>query len=225
MTASSQNQPGALPPGTPLARRPMPLNEAFATTSNVLTTDGTAGGQPVEAERDAGNRFDAASVKAAVSAAREQGRAEASAALQSAREAAGTAAYFRDRYEALQQLLAGHPDTHLMSVGEILAAVDGRDPRAGTPLVVEWNGVVMGPSGDTTHENTLVPCTTVLGGPAVLVLTPRQRAKLAQLLAVVRDWPEPDTEDSGEPTAVDDQAADPRQPAQADETYTAGGGL
>jgi hypothetical protein len=134
-----------------------------------------------QAEEDAGLLFDPQRAEDIARAAIDQARAEYEAKLEELIEV-GAGAYFKLRYDRLQQLLAGHPDSHLMSVGEILAAVDGRDPRAGAPLVVEWGGLVRGPSGDADTENTLVPCTTKLGGPAALVLTTSQRAELARRL-------------------------------------------
>lgn len=107
--------------------------------------------------------------------------------LRADEDLAAVALYFKVRYDRLQRLLAGHPPTHLMSVAEICTAVDGDQSRAGAPLVVAWDGLVLGPSGDTDSENTLVPCTAVLGGPAALVLTDRQRAKLGALLRADAD--------------------------------------
>lgn len=203
MTTSSQTPPGALPPETPPTQPPMPLGEALAAPSDVkaeqatpvTTVQAATGiirgamdrgivepGELAQAEEDAGLLFDPERAEDIARAALDQARAEYEAKLDELREEE-PGAYFKLRYDRLQTLLAGHPDTHLMSVGEILAAVDGRDPRAGAPLVVEWGGLVMGPSGDTDdNENTVVPCTTKLGGPAALVLTTRQRAQLAHLL-------------------------------------------
>lgn len=210
MTTSSQTPPGALPPETPPSQRPMPLSEALAAApqataeqaSSVTAVQAATGviraamdrgsftprelaqaEDIAQAEEDAGLLFDPQRAEDIARAAIEQARAEYEAKLDELRDdEAG--AYFKVRYDRLRRLLAGHPDSHLMSVGEILAAVDGRDPREGAPLVVEWDGLVMGPSGDTDTdaENTLVPCTTKLGGPAALVLTADKRAELARLL-------------------------------------------
>lgn len=202
MTTSSQIPPGALPPETPPAQRPIPLSEALAAEPHekaeqkpsVTTVQAATGvireamargsvtpGELAQAEEDAGLLFDPERAEDIARAAIEQARAEYEAKLDELREEEA-GAYFKLRYDRLQRLLVGHPDTHLMSAGEIRAAVDGRNPREGAPLVVEWDGLVMGPLGDTDNENTLVPCTTKLGGPAALVLTTRQRAKLAHLL-------------------------------------------
>lgn len=197
MTTSSQTPPGALPPEMPPAQRPIPLSEALAkaTPAPTVSTVQAAVGvlraamdrglfsprDLAQAEEDAGLLFDPQRAEDIAKAAIDQARAEFEAKLDELRdEEAG--AFFKLRYDRLAKLLLGHPDTDLMSVGEIIAAVDGRDPRESAPLVVEWGGLVMGPSGDADTENTLVPCTTKLGGPAALVLTASRRAELARLL-------------------------------------------
>lgn len=98
------------------------------------------------------------------------------------------AAYFKARYDRLRWLLAGHPDTDLMSVGEILAAVDGQDPRAGLPLIVEWDGQVKAPTS-AVDTRVLIPCTAVLGGPVVLVVDAARSGDLGRLLLAVRPGP------------------------------------
>ncbi|HET9381486.1 MAG TPA: hypothetical protein VFP69_11730 [Streptomyces sp.] len=102
---------------------------------------------------------------------------------------AAVALYFKVRYDRLQRLLAGHPASHLMSVAEICAAVDGDQSRADTPLMLEWDGTVLPPvrGGADGSATTLVPCTAVLGGPAALVLTDAQRAGLGALLRADQD--------------------------------------
>lgn len=56
-------------------------------------------------------------------------------------------------------------------------------PAADTaPLVIFWDRFVMGPSGDTDDENTLVPCRTEDGRPAALVLDDEHRQNLGEQL-------------------------------------------
>lgn len=51
------------------------------------------------------------------------------------------------------------------------------------PLVVHWDRFVMGPSGDTENEATIVPCSTEAGDPVALVLDPEQVHLIALHLA------------------------------------------
>ncbi|MEV0090387.1 hypothetical protein [Streptomyces sp. NPDC050738] len=56
-------------------------------------------------------------------------------------------------------------------------------PVAAIPLVVHWDRYVMGPSGDTDRENTIVPCTSADGDPVALVLDSELCHRLALDLA------------------------------------------
>jgi hypothetical protein len=116
------------------------------------------------------------------SSQRQPGAAPQETTEQTAREYQAEALeWFHARYKAVQTVLAGRPDTDLMFVSEILAALDPQTP-SGVPLPVTWDGIVMGPSGDTDGERTLVPLTSSHGGPVALVLTDEQRLALGGLL-------------------------------------------
>jgi hypothetical protein len=84
--------------------------------------------------------------------------------------------------QAVIDLVAGRPDTDLMTVRELRAAV-AAPPTAGGPLPVTWSGSVANPPGDSPRERTLVPLTTSHGTPACLALGDEERARLAGLLA------------------------------------------
>ncbi|MFJ4687086.1 hypothetical protein [Streptomyces sp. NPDC088789] len=184
MSASFQTPetPPPAPGGSDAPSSPVAAAAAVIDATMDRHTAATAT-QLAEAEHTAGLLFDPERVQAIARSAIEQARAEYEAKLDDLRDRE-VGAYFKLRYDRLQRLLLGHPDTDLMSVAEILATVDGRDTRAGAPLALDWGGLVMGPSGDTDDENTLVPCTTTLGAPAALVLTDSHRAELARLLAL-----------------------------------------
>ncbi|MCZ0996386.1 hypothetical protein O1L44_30030 [Streptomyces noursei] len=107
------------------------------------------------------------------------------AELNQAREDRQALAWFHARWKAVQRLTEGRPDSDLMLVGEILAATDPAR-TTGAPLPLSWDGLVLGPSGDTDSENTLVPCTTTSGAQAFLVLDDERRAHLGGLLAAPR---------------------------------------
>ncbi|WP_432193777.1 hypothetical protein [Streptomyces sp. bgisy027] len=133
------------------------------------------------AEVQAGIVFDPQRIEAVRTAEREQARAEVRAELAQAQQDAETSAWFHARWRAVGQLCQGrHPD-HMLRVGEVLAALDDCAPTT-APLAITWDGLVMGPSGDTPHENTIVPCTTARGGPAALVLGDEQRQALGEKL-------------------------------------------
>lgn len=50
------------------------------------------------------------------------------------------------------------------------------------PFPLSWDGLVLGPSGDTPDEATLVPCTAPSGYPAALALDDDARLRLGKLL-------------------------------------------
>lgn len=195
-------------PATPEQEPQQSANSVQAATGVITAAmehgQGTAR-EIAQAEQDAGLLFDPQRAQDIADAAREQARAECAAELAQAQEAR---TWFHDRWKALNELLAGRPDDDLMFVHEILAAADPARP-AGAPLSVTWDGLVMGPSGDTDHENTLVPCTTAHGAQAFLVLRQDQRQNLASLLGLqVRDINAPCPTD-GCGTVDDYDASDP----------------
>ncbi|MFE9684120.1 hypothetical protein [Streptomyces sp. NPDC006285] len=96
-----------------------------------------------------------------------------------------TTEWFHDRCRAIAMLCDGRPLDHLLSVHEVLAALDGRRPTQ-MPLTMTWDGTITEPDGDGPGETTLIPCETSRGGRTVLALTPDQRLGLgAQLLATL----------------------------------------
>lgn len=149
-------------------------------------------GTPVEiaqAEEDAGLLFDPQRGKGIDTAAREQSAAEIRQwrdTVEDLQERLATWGLFKSKYDAVIALCAGRPDWHLMTVKEILAAADPRHvPPAGgqgAPLQLAWDRAIVGPSGDSPRENTIVPCRTSHGGPAALVLDDEQRLALGGLL-------------------------------------------
>lgn len=145
-------------------------------------------GTPAEiaqAEEDAGLLFDPQRGKDIDTAAREQSAAEYRAEIEDLRERLGSQEWFRTRLQAVIALCVGRPDWHMMSVREILNAADvptAPAPGDGPLLALHWDRIVMGPSGDTPRENTLVPCRTQHGSPAALVLDDEQRLALGGLL-------------------------------------------
>lgn len=134
-----------------------------------------------QAEQDAGLLFDPAQAQDIADAARDQALAEVHAELRQARDAIESRDWFHQRWLALQRLTLGRPDTDLMLVSEILAATDPTR-AAGAPLALAWDGLVLGPSGDTEGENTLVPCTTEHGAQAFMVLDDARRQELGERL-------------------------------------------
>lgn len=210
MTASSQTPPGPQPPELSLVRPPLPDAEraAFAaygvaipapagpavqnapTPSVQMATgviraamaNGSATASEIaQAEHDAGILFDPERVQAIASASYAQARAEDQAELAIAEQDRETLLWLRDRWRAVGRLCEGRPDTDLVTVREVLTATDGAPPT-GAPLALTWDGPVMGPSGDTPRENTLIPATTARGGRAALVLDDEQRLMLGGLL-------------------------------------------
>uniref|UniRef100_A0AAU2A1S3 Uncharacterized protein n=1 Tax=Streptomyces sp. NBC_00093 TaxID=2975649 RepID=A0AAU2A1S3_9ACTN len=196
MTASSQTSSGALPPESPQASRPLPSPAGvFAAYGAVLpvplgtaaaTPQAAPGGAPdVQAEQEAGLVFSSESVQGIASTAYNLGVDDTKAASTELAllgdQDPKTLDWFHARVMAVAALCAGRPDDHLLTVREVLTAVDGRTATT-APLAITWSGTVRGLVGDTPHEDTVVPCTTVRGGPAALVLDDAERRKLGGLL-------------------------------------------
>lgn len=140
-----------------------------------------------QAAEDAGLLHDPQRSQEIDTAAREQSAAVYRAEIEDLQERLGSQEWFRTRLQAVIALCAGRPDWHMMSVREILTAADvptapATAPATGAPLQLTWNRIVMGPSGDSPHENTLVPCRTSHGSPAALILDDEQRLALGGLL-------------------------------------------
>ncbi|MFI6337806.1 hypothetical protein [Streptomyces sp. NPDC050535] len=125
--------------------------------------------------------YDALTVEAIAQSAVDQAQAVTRAELQDP----SSAAWFYDRYRAVAALCDGRPLHHMLSVGEVLASLDGRVPTT-MPLTMTWDGVISGPAGDGPGEATLVACTTSRGGQTALALTVEERLALGgQLLATL----------------------------------------
>ncbi|MCM1976801.1 hypothetical protein [Streptomyces sp. G1] len=134
-----------------------------------------------QAQHDRGILFDPERAQAIADAAREQALAECAADLAGARQDREALEWFHERCRAVGRLCDDRRPEDLLKVGEVLAAVDGRAPRA-LPLTIRWSGQVTGPAGDGPGETTLVGGTTARGGRAVLVLTEDERLRFGELL-------------------------------------------
>ncbi|MEU4348270.1 hypothetical protein [Streptomyces sp. NPDC023838] len=77
-----------------------------------------------------------------------------------------------------------HADAaELRRMADELEAHARKAEPAAMPLAVFWDRFVMGPSGDTDDENTLIPCMSADGQPVALVLDDELRLRLAVQLA------------------------------------------
>jgi hypothetical protein len=177
------------PSGTPVAfcgtcvPDASPVQAATGVITAAMEHGASTPREIAQAEQDVGILFDPKRAKDIADAAREQARAEAAADLAQLREENESLAHFKAQLDGIRRLLAGRPDSDLMMVREVIAAADPKTVM-GAPLALTWDGIVMGPSGDTEKENTLVPCTTSHGAPAALVLNDETRLKLGRLLGL-----------------------------------------
>jgi hypothetical protein len=163
----------------------LPATPTVAAAEGFITAGRRRGEAPrdtAEAMRGAGILFDAQAAADIAAAATEQAHADDAALVTQARKDEEALAWFHARYKAVQSLLFGRLDTDLLFVREVLAALDPKRP-ADAPASLTWSGLVMGPSGDTDNERTLVPLNTSFGARAFLSLTDEQRLELAGLLA------------------------------------------
>lgn len=226
MTASFQT-PGPLPPeGPPLTPVPLSVALGVAATGTPATAaaaavidatmrannDAASGEQLAEAERQAGILFDAASVDAAVSAAREQARAEADAELAELREQLTTMAGAYRQRQAVLRLCEGRKGDDLLLVSEVAVAAEcGTTALDDAPMTLTWQGSADIPTDDDAVKRVRVHCESSYGGLAHLVVEGKDRRALASLLdsELVRDVdaPCPHVRDCG--TAEDLDASDP----------------
>ncbi|MGW0599925.1 hypothetical protein ACWD11_22615 [Streptomyces sp. NPDC002776] len=103
------------------------------------------------------------------------------AELAQAQQDRETLAWFRERWRQVGHLCAGRPLEHMLQVGEVLTAIDGKTPTT-APLTVEWDGTVSFPDGAMREARAVVECTTARGGRADLILTGPKRQALVSLL-------------------------------------------
>ncbi|MEU9654434.1 hypothetical protein AB0E00_36835 [Streptomyces sp. NPDC048110] len=226
MTASFQT-PGPLPPEAP-PLTPVPLSVALgvaatgtpATAAAAAVIDATmrdnndaaSGEQLAEAERQAGILFDAASVDAAVSAAREQARAEANAELAELREQLATMAGVYRQRQAVLRLCEGRKGDDLLLVSAVAVAVEcGKTALDDLPMTLTWDRSADVPADGDRVKRVTVHCESSYGGRADLVVEGDDRRALASMLdaELVRDIhdPCPHAKDCG--TAEDLDASDP----------------
>jgi hypothetical protein len=137
-------------------------------------------------QESAGLLFDPQRAEQIATAAREQGAAESRAEIEDLRERLGSMEHFKAQLDGVRSVLAGRPHHDMMSVSEILAAADGKNPREDVPLLLTWDHSIDVPYGGTGEAR--VRCTTGLGASAVLTLDLGERLALASVLdAEVRD--------------------------------------
>ncbi|WP_228915981.1 hypothetical protein [Streptomyces sp. DH20] len=207
MTASSQTLPGALPPEQPSVPRPVPLDQALAAKASeaaaavidatMAENDGATGEELAAAEQRAGILFDAASVEAAVSAAREQAHAEDQAELAELREELVAArrelglmaSAYRAR-QAVLRLCEGRRGDDLLLVSAVaVAAESGTTALDGLPMRLMWLRSADVPEVTDRVQRTVVHCESSYGGRAELVVEGDDRTALASMLdsSIIRD--------------------------------------
>lgn len=227
MNASSQTQPTARPAQAPAAPRPLPLSEALAAVPTqtspvqsaaaaVLAAEmqaegGATGEQLAAAERRAGILFDAASVEAAVSAARAQACAEYAAELDDLREQLAVLGGAYRQRQAVLRLCEGHRGDDMLLVSAVAVAAEcGTTALDGLPMTLTWTRSAQVPEAGDSQPRVVVECTSSYGGRADLVVDGDDRQALASLLdaELVRDVHAPCPTD-GCGTADDYDASDP----------------
>lgn len=166
--------------------------------------------QLAEAERQAGILFDAASVEAAVSAAREQAHAECRAELAERGKQLALMAGAQRQLDAVLRVCEGRLGTDLLLTAVVAAAAEyGTTPYDTVPMTLTWTREVTIPDANSIREQAIVHCTSSHGARADLVITGDARMALASLLdAEVRDVNAPCPTD-GCGTSDDYDASDP----------------
>lgn len=167
----------------PLAQARIQVAAAAVLTAAMAEREIVTGEDLAEAEHEAGILFDAANVEAAVSAAREQARAEWRAETANTREQLAVMAGSRRQRDAVLRLCEGRPGDDLLLVASVaVAAETGSTAVDGLPMTLTWNRSAKAPDAHDTHKTVVVECTSVYGGRADLVLTGDDRRALAKLL-------------------------------------------
>ena len=183
-------------PAGPAAEAPVPVppssvsQAAAAVLDATMVQDGGAtGAQLAEAERTAGILFDAASVEAAVAAARDQARAEIRAELAEVEEQLAVMAGAYRRVQAVMRLCEGRRGDDLLLVSAVAVAAEcGTTALDGLPMTLTWDRSAEIPAAADPVKRVIVDCLSSYGGRAALVLQGDDRSALASLLdAEVRD--------------------------------------
>lgn len=155
--------------------------ERYPSGAQVLVCPVSCPPTPSQAATGTLRQYDAETVEAIAFASHQQAKAENAAELAAARQDREATEWFHSRWRAAGRLCEGRDLEHMLTVGEILTALDGQVPTR-APLTVTWDGIVADPAGDRPGEDTLVAVTTARGGQAVLVLADDQRLALGGLL-------------------------------------------
>jgi hypothetical protein len=178
--------------------------------ARIAEEGGATAEELAEAERSAGILFDAASVEAAVSAARDQARAELIAELDEALVQLAAMAGAHRRVQAVQRLCEGRRGDDLLLVSAVAVATEcGSTALDGLPMTLTWDRSADIPAAAAPVKRVIVNCQSSYGGRAALVLEGDDRRALASLLdAEVRDIHAPCPTD-GCGTVDDYDASDP----------------
>lgn len=180
---------GPCTPGTPATAAAAAVIDA-----TMRANDGASGEQLAEAERQAGILFDAASVDAAVSAARAQAQAEADAELAELRgQLAAMAGAYRQR-QAVLRLCEGRKGDDLLLVSAVAVAAEcGTTALDDLPMTLTWTRSADVPADRDLAKRVTVHCESSFGGRANLVVDGDDRRALASMLdaELVRDIHDP----------------------------------
>ena len=184
-------------PAGPAAEAPVPVppssvsQAAAAVLDATMVQDGGAtGAQLAEAERTAGILFDAASVEAAVAAARDQARAELRAELDETHVQLAVMAGAHRRNQAVMRLCEGRRGDDLLLVSAVAVAAEcGTTALDGLPMTLTWDRSAEIPAAADPFKRVIVNCESPYGGRAALVVEGDDRQALASQLdaELVRD--------------------------------------
>ncbi|MEU4165615.1 hypothetical protein AB0F46_01855 [Streptomyces sp. NPDC026665] len=217
---SSSPMPGPMPPESAPAVAVKPLAQSPTATAAVAVLNATmaeheivTGEDLAQAEQDAGILFDPARIEDAVSAAREQARAEYQAEIADMRQHIALMAGSRRQRDAVLRLCEGRRGDELLLVAAIAVAAEAATTAVdGLPMTLTWNGRTDIPNASDNTKGVTIQCTSAYGGRADLVVTGDDRLALASLLnAEARDT-------SDERLARAWEEAEPVDVAQVDET-------
>jgi hypothetical protein len=176
----------ALPGIASMADATMTLETAAAAAvlDAVLKADSSATGEDLaQAERSAGILFDAASVEAAVSAAREQALAECRADIAEAQAQLALMAGSRRQVMAVLRLCEGRLGDDLLLVSAVAVAAEcGTTAFDGLPMRLSWDGSVDMAEATDPVKAAIVHCDSSYGGRAELIVEGDDRLALARLL-------------------------------------------